>query len=46
MPLKRLFTPKIVSKGDGDNPVMARSLTIGLLSIDANNKNKNRTKPL
>ena len=46
IPLKRLFIPKIVSKGDGDSPVMAKNRTNGLLSKEANNKNKNKNKTL
>ena len=46
IPLKRLFIPKIVSKGDGDSLVMAKNLTNGLFSKDANNKNKDKNKTL
>ena len=46
MPLKRLLRPKSFSMGDGDRPIIACNLTIGLSSIDANNKNNNKTKTL
>lgn len=44
MPLNKLLTPKIFSIGDGDKPVIANSLTTGLLSNEAKSRKATSNK--